>query len=1444
MKKRFLALLLCCAMVFGMMPGSLAQAFAAESDAPAICYNGSAADSVDLPQNEKILLTVSGSAADYQWQIESFGGQWANIAGSTGSALRLSYAMVANLLDGGEVSLRCRVTGEDGVAYTDPVTVTVTAPAASAPARFPSLGEILGDTFAEGSQAADDQLPAADPAIDPAADPAEGDDSSSGDESEITEPWTIIIKYIFTDGTEAAASWTASVARGSDYSTTVTSPTVVGYEPDQKTVEISVTPGETPQTTHTVTYHPAEVTFTVNHWLQNVNDNGYTLDTDATVEAKGLTGSEVGKNLAASYDGFYSLLYDDTTAIAADGSTVVDVYYDRLYYLISFDLDGGYGVEPIYARYGADIEVDDPQRAGYTFTGWDQEIPATVPAANQTFKALWTPADTAKVTVVIWGENADDEEYSYIKSSEIQAKPGTTLTKDDLTHILTCDKEVHQHTNSCMNCAHTHTSACYGAIKQEQPVDGKTHSATENINQFKALTGGTLKNGMVYRVKCDGATTTKGYDKYYLYYDNTWYLASSEAISGKEVAVSDKVNAHEHSWNWDNDKDQFWVYNAKLSCVHTHTDSCYICGKAAHKHNANCYTSPLDMDATLWKLVKSDEVTVAADGTTILNVYYDRTVFTLTFRANGRTVATIQEKWGAEISQKFSQAPFNTTYNGRAWKSNKYSYALQTLDRMPAFDATFNLYNKNSNTKKTIYYYVQDIGTTVNGEWPTSPAGFTLLKTVDTYFNYATYDEEYHTIVGFTRYSAEAAGFTEYGNPEKSFTNNELYLYYMRNNYTLRFYNYTDRLNEEKTVPYEDLIKNHTFTPPYPSGLEEGAYTFEGWYTDQFFHNKVTDATTMPAGDTIIFAHWVPKTHTVRTFLTADSTNPRNTWEKVPHGSVIDAPEAPEREGGYKFVGWFYLDNGQEKAFDFNMPINRDLDLYAKWSSNVLKPYTIHYQLETGETIAPDTTGSGLAGSTKTFDAKTGAQLNANYQEGYFPTTSSHSMVLDMDEMKNEFTFVYVAKEKVKYTVRYLDKATGNPVVVDGQPISDKNAETPNAVITEEYTRIPGYRPDAYQKSLILSADEKENVLIFWYTKDDVHAPVHIVHWIQNIEGENYTQYLSYTDLDGMIDKSYSENPLTIPGFEYVENPASPVDGYPAMASGTLTANGLVLNLYYNRIRYPYSFRFLEQGTNKELKPPIGDFARYQARVTQTAPEIPGYTLVSAKSQTIQIAIEDPANLANKNVRIFYYTEQTVDIEYKVVGPVGCGTLDNYKEFLKVITGTAAGSAATANNGFRFVGWFTDEACTVPANAAWISDTKLTPKKTQNYGTDTEPVMGYAPAAYYAKFEYDVADLTITKQGWEDIDEGQSFIFDVTGPGEYSKRVVVNGNGSVIIKGLKIGTYTVTEVTNWSWRYTADSRSQSIELKPAVTNAVTFVNTRSNHKWLSGDAYSKNIFGN
>ena len=121
--------------------------------------------------------------------------------------------------------------------------------------------------------------------------------------------------------------------------------------------------------------------------------------------------------------------------------------------------------------------------------------------------------------------------------------------------------------------------------------------------------------------------------------------------------------------------------------------------------------------------------------------------------------------------------------------------------------------------------------------------------------------------------------------------------------------------------------------------------------------------------------------------------------------------------------------------------------------------------------------------------------------------------------------------------------------------------------------------------------------------------------------------------------------------------------------------------------------------------------------------------------------------------------------------------------------------------------------------------------------------MGYEAATYYAKFEYDVADLTIIKQGCEGIDENQSFIFNVTGADGYSKRVAINGNSSVTITGLKIGDYTVTEVTGWSWRYTPGGDSQTITLQPTVENVVTFANSRTGLKWLGGDAYNKNIFG-
>jgi len=74
-------------------------------------------------------------------------------------------------------------------------------------------------------------------------------------------------------------------------------------------------------------------------------------------------------------------------------------------YTITFDTNGGSEIAPITQDYGTNITAPaDPTREGYTFIGWDREIPTTMPAENITLKARWK--DTEKPTgEIIIGTN-------------------------------------------------------------------------------------------------------------------------------------------------------------------------------------------------------------------------------------------------------------------------------------------------------------------------------------------------------------------------------------------------------------------------------------------------------------------------------------------------------------------------------------------------------------------------------------------------------------------------------------------------------------------------------------------------------------------------------------------------------------------------------------------------------------------------------------------------------------------------------------------------------------------------------------------------------------------------------------------------------------------------------------------------------------------------------
>lgn len=1327
MKKKLLALFLCCVMVFSLVPVALTTAFAAGSGLQIYGSDGALAETVQLEKSEKTELTAVAEtgSGNYQWQIHVSDDVWANIVGTNGNTLELSYGLVANALDNDAAEIRCKLTNDVGnVSYSNIVTVQIQPDSVlSAAAASSAAGTVISEAQPVGEPvivpadtpagfsapaAASDPASADDPA--PVSDPPANDvpaDETPANDTPTPTTYTILINYIFADGKQAAPSWSATVATGSTYTQDIQSPVVVGYTPSETVVHVNTSEANT----YTVTYQPAEVEFTVKHYQQNVSNDEYTLaDTETK---KDFTESAVGAGLAKTdYTGFYPLLYDTTTTIAADGSTVVEVYYDRYYYLMNFNLDGGYGVEPIYARFGAPISVDESalEKPGYTFGGWNETIPATMPAQNTTYTATWNKSEGTAFTVAFYYENADDKGYTFMGSKVYQGTTGDRVS---------------------------------GFAYKDENFSGK------DTKHFTYLDGKTDKN---VEIKGDGSTVVK------VYFSRNVYTMSFYGITC----------GRKENWGHSHSRDK---------CCKTVTDS-------------------------------------------------------------------FSAKYNANIAQQYARITQN--HRWIRWDAGACTALVSYMPDNSNPDALKYWQGSDGSTVYNITYAYESENGTINHDGKK----FTALATSNVPMSYVGYDADYKPGVrnGYSAYEdygkAARPRFSDNGQIKDTIFNEKtnVTLFYYANTYTLRFMNAETEL-KTADVKYNFSIKSNSGFTPDESYAPNGM-VFDCWCLDPVGAQPVDWSTQkMPAGDLVLYARWKPLTHTVNTYLTKadmdEGKAPTNTWTAVPHGTAVTNPPAAPVNGQYTFVGWFYIsDTGEEKAFDFSMPVNRDLNLYAKWSSNTLMNYTVKYELEDGTEIAPSTTGSALAGSTKTFNAKTGTQLKEGYQSGYFPKVSSHSITIDIeDTSKNEYTFVYVEKDKVEYTVRYLDKATGEPVVVNGAPTPDKKEKTRDAVVTETFKQITGYAPDAYQKQLVLAAENNE--IIFWYVKDDVHAPVRVIHWQQNIEGDGYTERQSSTNLNGVIGTEYSETPLTIAGFTY--------NGTRSNASGKLTAAGLVLNLYYDRIEYPYEFRFVEKDSNpeKEIAPSVTGTARYQKQVTQRAKDIPGYTLVSTENQAIHIAIEDGETVV-KNVKIFYYTEQTVDIKYEVVGPTECGTLNNYQETqLKVTTGEVKGSAPTAAEGFKFVGWYKDEDCTRPVDAEWVNDSKLTPGKTKNYGTNEAPVMGYEAATYYAKFEYDVADLTIYKKGWEGIDEGQSFLFDVTGPDEYKQRVVINGNGAVTIKGLKIGEYTVTEVTSWSWRYTTTSSNlQSITLQPEQTNAVTFENTRSKEKWLGGDAYFQNIFKN
>ena len=96
--------------------------------------------------------------------------------------------------------------------------------------------------------------------------------------------------------------------------------------------------------------------------------------------------------------------------ITITSNTTVKAIWKAKSYTITFDTDGGNAIDPITQNYGTAIVAPaNPTKAGYTFTGWNPAIPATMPANNMTVTAQWEEIvpNTYTVTYTDGVDNAE-----------------------------------------------------------------------------------------------------------------------------------------------------------------------------------------------------------------------------------------------------------------------------------------------------------------------------------------------------------------------------------------------------------------------------------------------------------------------------------------------------------------------------------------------------------------------------------------------------------------------------------------------------------------------------------------------------------------------------------------------------------------------------------------------------------------------------------------------------------------------------------------------------------------------------------------------------------------------------------------------------------------------------------------------------------------------------
>ena len=663
--------------------------------------------------------------------------------------------------------------------------------------------------------------------------------------------------------------------------------------------------------------------FTVNHYQKQL-DGKYKLI--ETYQLTGVTNYSIYRyyrdKVAKKYEGFQPGRYDQKLTIAPDGSTVVNVYYDRYAYNTNWVCYDGKLI-CTYTTYEAKVYAPDVSREGYEFAGWYAdaaltqkvnfvgENAPTAPAKTVSYYAKWQGVENT-VTFATNGGSAVDSKIGI--TGETIAAPAEPSRTGYVFAGWYSDQ-------NCTKKWDFDSDTVPGAMTLYAGWTPAQYTVTFDANEG---TVETASKPVTYtEVYGELPTPTRqGYD--FL----GWFTAQTDGAQVREddrVTITAGQTLYAH-WtagavNYTVKHYQQNIEDNKYTEVEADRQTLSGITGQTTAAAAKTYTGFTAQAVT--------QQTILADSSTVVEIYYDRLTYTVTWMNGTETLRTDTVKYGAksaytgemptktEVGHTCTFTGWNTAADGSgAARTDSVTVTGNVIwyaqFRSTAKTYTIDYRNMNglSNPNPTSYTY----GDTVTLKSPPNRTGYTFGGW------YEDYSCRYNPV---SQISATDTG------------NKTFYALWTANTYTVSFdANGGDVTPASMTVTYNG---DYSGLPT----LTRTGYTFDGWYTSQTGGEKVTASTKVQiTADQTLYAHWTGNSYTI-TFVYGNGS-PDSTITQA-YGTAVTAPADPTRTG-YTFTGW-------DKTIPDTM-LAENLTITASWTANT---YTVTFNAGSGTLVGDKT---------------------------------------------------------------------------------------------------------------------------------------------------------------------------------------------------------------------------------------------------------------------------------------------------------------------------------------------------------------------------------------------------------------------------------------------------------------------------------------------------------